>query len=116
VLAYFKAERSAEAWAARRKGTNGETLTANGEGALLTPIKQLFDYTRVRDVAAGGSATITFEVTAADLAEVDEKTGDLVSEAATYTLMFDDGGGQIVNMTAVVTGARKVLELFPTDE
>lgn len=72
---------------------------------MLTPLKQLFDYTRARDVAAGGSTTITFEITAADLAEVDEQTGDLVSEAASYTLMFDDGGGQVVNMTAVVKGA-----------
>ena len=41
---------------------------------------------RARSVAAGAERTVTFAVSAADLAEVDEHTGDLVSEAAGYTL------------------------------
>lgn len=115
VLAYFKAERSEEEWAARRAGTNGEALTKSGAGPLMTPIKQLFDFHRVRDVAPGESRVVEFEVSAAAIAEVDEKTGDLVSEAASYTLMFDDGAGQLVNMPAKVTGKRTVLEQFPQD-
>ena len=47
---------------------------------------------------------------------MDEKTGDLVSEAAGYTLMLDDGGGQVVSLPAKVGGARTVLEAFPKDD
>ena len=47
---------------------------------------------------------------------MDEKTGDLVSEAAGYTLMFDDGGGQVVSLPAKVGGAQTVLEAFPKDD
>jgi hypothetical protein len=32
---------------------------------------------------------------------VDEKTGDLVSEAAGYTLMFDDGGAKNATFCAI---------------
>ena len=105
-------ERSEEEWAARRAGTNGEALTKSGAGPLMTPIKQLFDFHRVRDVAPGESGVVEFEVSAAAIAEVDEKTGDLVSEAASYTLMFDDGAGQLVNMPAKVTGKRTVLDEY----
>ena len=116
VLAYFRAQRSDEEWAARRAGTNGEALAQQqGDAALMTPIKQLFDYERARGVAAGAERTVTFAVSAADLAEVDEQTGDLVSEAAGYTLTFDDGGGQTVSMDAAVKGGRVVLEHFPKD-
>ena len=115
VLAYFRAQRSDEEWAARRAGTNGEALAQQGDAALMTPIKQLFDYERARSVAAGAERTVTFAVSAADLAEVDEQTGDLVSEAAAYTLTFDDGGGQTVSMDAAVKGGRVVLERFPQD-
>ena len=88
VLAYFKTARSEEEWSARRAGTNAEALTKSGAGPLMTPIKQLFDFSRTRD---GASRVVEFELSAAAIAEVDEKTGDLVSEAASYTLMFDDG-------------------------
>lgn len=116
VLAYFKVDRSDEEWSARRAGTNAEALTKSGAGPLMTPIKQLFDFSRVRDVAPGASRVIDFELSAAAIAEVDEKTGDLVSEAASYTLMFDDGtGDEAVTMPATVRGARTVLERFPQD-
>jgi hypothetical protein len=36
----------------------------------MTPLKQLFDFSRVRDVPAGGSSVVEFEVSAAALAEV----------------------------------------------
>ena len=85
---------------------------------LLTPRKQLFDYTRLKAVKSGGSATISFNVTAAAIAEVDEKSGDLVSEAGSYELLFDDGSGKkagVVSMVAAVKGARAVLEPFPSE-
>ena len=94
VLAYFKRARSEEEWSARRAGTNAEALTKSGAGPLMTPIKQLFDFSRTRDVAPGASRVVEFELSAAAIAEVDEKTGDLVSEAASYTLMFDDSTGR----------------------
>ena len=106
VLAYFKVERSDAQWAARHKGANR---------TLLAPLKQLFDYTRVKAVAAAASAAIEFEVTAAMLALVDEESGDLVSDAASYTLMFDDGsGGRACRMAAKVSGERAVVDPFPS--
>lgn len=94
VLAYFKTARSEEEWSARRAGTNAEALTKSGAGPLMTPIKQLFDFSRTRDVAPGASRVVEFELSAAAIAEADEKTGDLVSEAASYLLMFDDSTGR----------------------
>ena len=82
---------------------------------LLTPRKQLFDYTRVKAVKAGRSTTVTFNITAAALAEVDEKSGDLVSEAGIFNLRFEDGSGKFVPMTATVQGKAAVLEPFPSE-
>ena len=105
LMAYFKVERSESQWAARRKDTHG---------TLLTPLKQLFDFARVKAVPPGASAIIEFEVSASAVAEVDEQSGDLVSAAASFTLMFDDGGGQVVSLPAKVSGARTVLDKFPS--
>ena len=80
---------------------------------LLTPLKQLFDFARVKAVPPGASATIEFEVSASAVAEVDEQSGDLVSAAASFTLLFDDGGGQVVSLPAKVSGARTVLDKLP---
>ena len=113
VLAYFQVARSAAEWA-RRRGNGGRDPRGN---RLLQPQKQLFDFARVRDIKAGSRAAITFQITAAALAEVDEATGDLVSEPGRAVLMFDDGSGDPpLQMAAQTAGARRVLEPFPADE
>ena len=61
ILAYFRAVRSDAEWAARRGG-GGTDARGN---ALLTPLKQLFNFTRVRDVAAGASSPVELVVTPA---------------------------------------------------
>ena len=111
VLAYWHAKRDKAEWDARRGGA-----TDSRGQQLLTPLKQLFDFQRVNDVKAGGSVSVLFHVTAAALAEVDEESGDLVSEAAEYELRFEDGGGQAVQLQASVVGARRVLDRFPSDK
>ena len=113
VLAYFRAERTEAEWAARRGGATD----ARGN-ALLTPLRQLFDFERVVAVPAAGPLEsrrlVRFNVTAASLAEIDEKTGDKVSEPGTYALTFADGGGEEVALVATVGGARTVLTPFPS--
>lgn len=101
VLAYFTRTDARAARGGRR---------ADGK-ALLTPLKQLFDFQR-STVAAGKSAAVTFAVTAAALAGADA-SGDLVAEAAAYTLLFDGGGGSTVRLDAKVGGSRRVIDPFP---
>ncbi len=85
-----------------------------GDGkALLPPIRQLFAFTRVHDVEQGGQAQVVFNVTARDLAQYDEKTGDLVSRAGAYKVEIDDGAGQKVTLDAEVHGDDNVLVPFP---
>lgn len=119
VLAYFRADRTETEWAARRGG-----YTDARGNALLTPLKQLFNFTRVVNVPAAASRAIAtaaptlikFDVSLASLAEVDEKTGDRVSEPGRYELSFEDGGGQTVKMMATVSGKRTVIARFPSDK
>ena len=114
VLAYFRNTRSEQDWAARRARQG----VRNPDGRqLLTPQRQLFDFTRLHDVKAGSRQSITFNVTASSVAEVDEKSGDLVSEQGQYELHFDDGSGTAegaLAMSASVDGATVVLEPFPS--
>lgn len=108
VMAYFRAARNQTEWAARRSSTDARGNT------LLTPLRQLFNFTRVKNLAAGASASVEFLVAASDLAEVDEQSGDRMSEPGSYELQFDDGAGQVVTMAAVVQGGRAVLDRFPS--
>jgi len=123
VMAYFKAKRSTAQWAARRART--PTPARAGEiyqpSALLTPLKQLFDYERVKAVDAGSSTTLHFNISAASLAEVDEASGDTVAEAGAYEVWFEYGTGSTEEdgallLQAGVTGARTVVDHFPSDK
>lgn len=114
IMAYFRNTRSEQDWANRRARQGVRNLDGR---ELLTPQRQLFDFTRLHGVKAGGQHTITFNVTASSVAEVDEKSGDLVSAQGQYELLFDDGSGMttgIVRMSASVTGHTVVLEPFPS--
>jgi len=103
IMAYFKNQKVATG--IQRRQLDGKQL--------LTPLKQLFDFTRLVDVGAGASAVVTFDITAADLAEVNASSGDLISEAGDFLLSFEDGGANSLNLAAEVLGTPIVLEAFP---
>jgi hypothetical protein len=108
ILAYFRAVRSDAEWMVRRGSTDARGNT------LLAPLKQLYNFTRVKDLAAGASSSVEFVVTPDSLGEVDEQNGDRVSEPGSYELMFEGGGGELVTLVATVRGERAVLDPFPS--
>lgn len=71
-------------------------------------------FKRLADVAPEGHESVTFNITSADFANPDETTGDLVSQAQSYTLQFYFAD-EFVSLNATVTGPRTVLEHFPKD-
>ena len=73
VMAFFRAQRTKSQWAARR--ALSPTPARAGKMVLLTPMKQLFDFSRVKAVAAGAHVDISFNVSASSLAEVAEASG-----------------------------------------
>jgi hypothetical protein len=87
--------------------------TGTGKKTLLPMIKQLFDFQRVT-VGSGRRVTLTFNLTAAVLSEFEATTGDRVAKAGGVTLMFEDGGGQVVTLVAKVAGPPVVVEPFPS--
>jgi hypothetical protein len=84
-------------------------------GLTLFPQKSLFDFSRVSDVPAGGSASVVFSVSADSLL-LATAAGDLVREPGSYTLEFHDGTGMQVPLRArlSVAGTRAVAVTFPT--
>eukprot|EP00038_Savillea_parva_P000253 m.95117 g.95117 ORF g.95117 m.95117 type:complete len:954 (-) comp10088_c0_seq1:7-2868(-) len=90
--------------------TNDATAATPG---LLTPLRQLFDFQRTT-VESGGTTSVMFNVSVRALATYDADTGDLVARPGPITLSFDDGGGQVVNMTATVSGSPNTIEPFPS--
>ena len=119
VLAFFRAASSAD-------GTGGQPLPrrrASDGVELLSPLKQLFDFQRHAGgsgsgsggVRAGQSAVLTFNITAASLALVQDPSGDLVAVPGSYEIIFDDGSssGSLV-LGAMVTGAPRVVDPFPS--
>ena len=90
--------------------TNDATAATPG---LLTPLRQLFDFQRTT-VESGGTTSVVFNVSVRALATYDADTGDLVARPGPITLSFDDGGGQVVNMTATVSGSPNTIEPFPS--
>lgn len=81
----------------------------------LAPLRQLFDFQRLPAVPKGGTATVTFDVTADALAVYGADTGDLVASAGGYTLMFDDGSGEMLEMQAAVVGSPYIVDPFPSE-
>ena len=61
----------------------------------------------------GGSATVEFTVTSADLRVVDRATGDTVSTPGTFTLRATDGHEQALDFDVRVVGSEVVVERFP---
>jgi hypothetical protein len=116
LLAYFKADRSDAEWAARRRAQGVRNL---GGRELLTPRRTLYDYQRIKGVKAGGSKSVTFNVSAAAIAAYDEGSGDLVSEPGRYQLLWEDGSKSAEGywaLSAKVVGEKKVLDRFPSEQ
>ena len=57
---------------------------------LQTFIKSLFDFQRLRNIEAGGKASVKFAITASSLALTDSE-GRTVSEPGLYTITFENG-------------------------
>eukprot|EP00040_Diaphanoeca_grandis_P022561 m.121584 g.121584 ORF g.121584 m.121584 type:complete len:950 (-) comp28865_c0_seq1:374-3223(-) len=91
--------------------TKSNTTTQLG---LLTPLKQLFDFTRVT-VASKATTVVDFTVSA-DVLATYKDNGDLVKQAGVYTLSFEDGGNVRSESQATVSGADVILDPFPSDQ
>lgn len=85
----------------------------NNDHSLLSPLKQLFAYERLT-VTSGATATVRFNVSAVLLAEYEESSGDLVSEAANVNLMFSHGEESAISLMAQIAGDTVVVEQFPS--
>lgn len=75
--------------------------------------KQLFDFTRLNDIAAGQSQQTIFAITPTKLALSDVHTGDLISAAGSYELTFEDGSGGAAVVAVTIGGGDKTLGVFP---
>jgi len=83
---------------------------------LLTPLKQLIDFTRT-SVSQSAKTALEFTLSASSLASYDEVSGDLVASAGVYTISIEDGGSSVpVTMTAKVTGVDRVIDPFPSEK
>ena len=86
-----------------------------GAGVALEPKphRSLFDFQRVRAVAVGATATITFAVNARSLLLV-TSNGDRVAAPGEYALSFELGDGATsVAMEVKLVGPQAVVEAWP---
>eukprot|EP00041_Stephanoeca_diplocostata_P008138 m.117691 g.117691 ORF g.117691 m.117691 type:complete len:917 (+) comp17191_c0_seq1:436-3186(+) len=108
LLMYKKLATQTNPSASPKKNSKGETI--------LSPIRELIGFERVKDVGVGATATVNFNVSAAILAAVDESSGDLIALSGRFIIEFDIGTGSAASVTtlsATVSGAPVVLESFP---
>merc|ERR1712217_98793 len=78
----------------------------------LHPVKSLFDFTRVGDVRPGSSETISFSIHPDNflLATAD---GDMVRAPGDYTIVFENGAGEILTTHIKMVGKQVTVEPFP---
>ncbi|KAE9395495.1 beta-xylosidase [Gymnopus androsaceus JB14] len=85
-------------------------------GPTPAPLKQLVGYTRVKGIAAGGSATAQLNVTLGSVARVDEN-GNSVLFPGSYDLWVDtdiDGQGVASTLTSFeLTGTQQTINEWP---
>merc|ERR1712166_92164 len=79
------------------------------------PIKSLFDFIRVHDLADGASESVKFTVTPQALALATEE-GDLMVLPGGYMLYFENGAGEAVSVPLTVTGKPALVEKFPNPQ
>ena len=70
----------------------------------------------MHDIKAGATTHVTFNISAASLAVVDESSGDTVVEAAKMELLFDHGTGDALQLDAAIVGKTTTIEKFPEDK
>ena len=83
--------------------------------ALASPnrlLRQLLDYQRVH-LVPGQSATVTFSVTAVDLAVHERDSGDKVSTPGRFNVVVTNGAGLRMEQPVTISGPQRVLEPFP---
>eukprot|EP00937_MAST-01D_sp_MAST-1D-sp2_P001941 g1941.t1 len=76
------------------------------------PRRQLFDFARLRDVAAGGVARAEFAVNARSLL-LATGDGDLVAAPGAYELSIEDGSGAALALPLQMLGEQHTFEPFP---
>ena len=79
----------------------------------LHPVKSLFNFTRLSDMAVGTTAVARFAVNTRSLL-LATADGDLVSAPGTYALTFELGSGTIMTSNLQLTGKQVIVEPFPT--
>ena len=78
----------------------------------LHPVKSLFDFARVSDVAPGDTRIVAFEVAPTDLA-LATQDGDLMIHPGDYMLAFENGAGEVLLQAVKLTGDPMLVEKFP---
>lgn len=76
------------------------------------PIKSMFGFQRLRDVAAGGTTLATFAVSPTSFL-LATQSGDMVQEPGDYLLTFENGAGSVLSTKIQLTGSRMVVDAFP---
>ena len=76
------------------------------------PIKSMFGFQRLRDVAAGGTTLATFAVSPTSFL-LATQSGDMVQEPGDYLLTFENGAGSVLSTKIPLTGSRMVVDAFP---
>lgn len=76
------------------------------------PIKTLVDFVRLDNVAAGATATATFNLDREDFLLVDQ-VGDRVCAPGSYKLSFEDGSGGMLQGDLIIGGDVVVVDPFP---
>jgi beta-D-xylosidase 4 len=78
----------------------------------MHPVKAMFDFVRVSDLAAGASTRVIFSV-GADSILLATAAGDIVRAPGNYTLAFENGAGQVLHAKFELVGEQVVVEPFP---
>ena len=87
-------------------------VNATVSPAVPLPRKQLFNFTRLRDIKPGSTAHTGFAINARSLL-LANADGDLVSAPGTYELLFENGAGESLTLPLQLRGAQKTFEPFP---
>lgn len=84
------------------------------ESIPLLPVKSLFAFQRVNDVAPGSVASVTFEFNVQQLLLVNEE-GERVSAPGVYKVLIETGGSAApISLDLQLVGDTVVVEQFPS--
>jgi len=80
---------------------------------LRKPVKSLFDFRRLNDIAPATSAKATFAFNVQHLLLVNE-AGERVAAPGTYVVTFENGAGSVAALDVQLVGPEVVWEKFPS--